>query len=130
MGTPTVADTDALIDYFSGRDPMAGRVRTLLAAGDLAVTTVSLFELACGARTPREMEDVRGLGNALLVLPLTNKAALEAAQVWQSLHDTGRALDTADTLIAGCCLASGLPLLTRNAEHFSRVRGLALAESP
>ncbi len=130
MGTPTVADTDALIDYFSGREPVAGRVRALLAAGDLAVTTVSLFELACGARTPREMEDVRRLGNALLVLPLTDRAAWEAARVWQNLRDVGRALDTADMLIAGCCLASGLPLLTRNAEHFRRVQGLALAEPP
>ena len=35
----------------------------------------------------------------------------------------------ADLLIAGCCLASGLPLLTRNTAHFSRVRGLKLVKA-
>ncbi|HEV2283658.1 MAG TPA: type II toxin-antitoxin system VapC family toxin [bacterium] len=127
MAAPVVCDTDALIDYFAGSGPLAPAVRGLLETGALAVTTITLFELACGARTPDKQADIRRLAGTARVLDVTPSAAWEAARVWRGLRDTGRPLNTADVLIAGCCLAEGLSLLTRNAEHFSRVPGLLLA---
>lgn len=130
MGALTVADTDALIDFFAGTDPMAGAVRALLEAGDLGVTTVSLFELGCGARRPDQQDDIRRLGQAAAVLPLDEAAAWQAAGAWRHLRRAGQSLATADLLIAGCCLAAGVRLLTRNASHFGRVPGLLLAPHP
>ncbi len=127
MAAPIVCDTDALIDYFAGAGPLVPAVRRLLERGTLAVTTVTLFELACGARTQDERGDIRRLSTTARILDVTPAAAWEAARVWRHLRETGRPLNTADVLIAGCCLAEGLSLLTRNTEHFSRVPGLALA---
>lgn len=127
MAAPVVCDTDALIDYFAGAGPLAPAVRQLLETGTLAVTTITLFELACGARAAHEQADIRRLAGAARTLDVTPAAAWEAAQVWRHLRDAGRPLNTADVLIAGCCLAAGLSLLTRNSEHFSRVPRLVLA---
>jgi len=127
MAAPVVCDTDALIDYFVGSGPLAPAVRSLLETGTLAVTTITLFELVCGARTPDEQADIRRLSGTARTLDITPAAAWEAARVWRLLRGAGRTLNTADVLIAGCCLAEGLSLLTRNSEHFLRVPGLALA---
>jgi predicted nucleic acid-binding protein len=127
MADPVVCDTDALIDYFAGSGPLVARVRSLLESGALALTIVTVFELACGARTEEEEADVRRLLSAAQVLDLTPAAAWEAARVWRHLRSAGRSLNTADVLTAGCCLAAGLSLLTRDAGHYSRVPGLRLA---
>jgi predicted nucleic acid-binding protein len=127
MEAPVVCDTDALIDYFVGAGPLAPAVRKLLEKGSLAVTTVTLFELACGAGTADEQADIRRLSGVARTLDLTPAAAWQAAQVWRQLREAGQSLNIPDVLVAGCCLAEGLALLTRDSEHFGRIPGLTLA---
>jgi predicted nucleic acid-binding protein len=124
--TQVVVDTDVLIDYFAGVTPSAEAVVRLLGEDRLATTTLTLFELACGAQTPEQLQDIELLLQATHLLTLDAPAALRAGAVYRELRERGELLGTADLLIAGCCLAEELPLLTRNIEHFSRVRGLAL----
>jgi len=62
----------------------------------------------------------------VLVLPVTHGAADVAAGANRYLARRGQAIAVPDTLIAGVRIAHGLPLLTRNREHFSRVPGLEL----
>lgn len=53
-----VADTDVLIDALHGRDT-DDRVAAALAAGSLATTTISAFELESGARSAAARQAVR-----------------------------------------------------------------------
>jgi predicted nucleic acid-binding protein len=126
MGRDTVVDTDVLIDYFSGVSPSAEAIARLLREERLAVTALTLFELACGAQTEEQLQDLELLTRAAHLVSLDGPSALRAGAVYRELRAAGQLLEIADLLIAGCCLADGLPLLTRNTEHFSRVRGLKL----
>ena len=65
------------------------------------------------------------LGPAV-VLPVTRGAADIAASANRYLARKGQALAAPDTLIAGVCIAHGLPLLTGNTKHFGRVPGLEI----
>ena len=123
-----VVDTDVLIDYFSGAEPAAEAVARLLAEDRLAVTAVTLFELACGVSTEEQLRDLELLTQAALVVALDGYAALRAGVVYRDLRTRGKLVGMADLLIAGCCLAAGFPLLSRNREHFGRVRGLKLLQ--
>ena len=121
-----IVDTDVLIDYFSGAGPAAEAVAKLLAEDRLAVTTLTLFELACGVRTKEQLGDLELLTQAALVVALDSYAALKAGAVYRELRAQGKLIGVTDLLIAGCCLATGMALLSRNLEHFGRVRKLKL----
>ena len=122
-----VADTDVLIDFLAGVEPLASRVGDEIEAG-LATTAVTRFELRAGVRSSRQERAVAGLLEALVVLPLDALAADRAAAVRLKLEKAGIGIGMADSLIAGIALAQGATLLTRNRRHFERVEGLKLAD--
>jgi predicted nucleic acid-binding protein len=122
-----LADTDVLIDFLAGIEPVASRVSGEIGAG-LATTAVSRFELRAGARGARQEKAVASLLDALAVLPLDSASADRAAAVRRRLEKGGIGIGMADSLIAGIALVHGAVLLTRNRRHFSRVDGLRLAD--
>jgi predicted nucleic acid-binding protein len=124
-----VVDTDILIDYFAGISPGAEAVERLLHEDRLALSTLTLFELACGSRTEDQLQDMQFLAQAAHLIPLDAGAALQSGGIYRDLKAKGRLIETADLLIAGCCLAAGLPLLTRNVGHFRRVSKLKLVQA-
>ena len=121
-----VADTDVLIDALEkGRGPAAERVARLLRRGELATTAVTLYELTAGPRTTvAQLELLQVALGPAVVLAVTRGAADIAASANRYLARKGQALAVPDTLIAGVCIAHGLPLLTGNTKHFGRVPGL------
>ena len=123
-----VADSDVLIDGLRGRDPWRRRIAGELAAGRLATTTISVFELSSGVRAGDEPERrrVEALLAAMAILPLDAAAATDAAAIRRLLESKGQPLATADYLIAGICRSRSAVLLTRNRQHFERVPGLIL----
>jgi len=123
-----VADTDVLVDALDKeREPAASRIAALIRRGELATTAVSLYELTAGPRTTAEqLELLHSELGPVPVLAVTRGAAELAGAVNRMLARRGEAIAIPDTLIAGVCIAHGLPLLTRNVQHFGRVPGLAL----
>ncbi len=122
-----VADTDVLIDFLAGIEPIASRVAEEIESG-LATTAVSRFELRAGVRGVAQDRAVTGLLDALGVLSLDSAAADAAAAVRRKLERDGVGIGMADSLIAGIVLAHGATLLTRSRRHFARVEGLRLAD--
>lgn len=53
-----------------------------------------------------------------------------AGDIYARLERTGDRIGVQDALIAGICRRFELPLATRNARHFRRVRGLRLIDVP
>jgi len=122
-----VFDSDVLIDALRGRKRAMERVALELRTGDVATTTVNVFELASGARTQEERDKVQALLAPFRVLSFDRPAAREAAEARRNLEAAGQSIGMADYLIAGICLSRNGILVTRNREHFARVPGLKLS---
>jgi len=121
-----VADTDVFLDFLEG-EGAHDRVATLLRAGRLATTAVTVFELWRGLQADADRDLARRALRGVRVYDLTEAAAKRAAEVHQRLKT--RPIGERDTLIAGVCLAIGRPLLTANVRHFRRVPGLEVVQA-
>ena len=115
-----VADSDVLIDALHGVEPARAQIAEAIAAGNLATSALTVFELCVGARNEAERDAIDALLAPLPVLPLDGGAARVAAAVERDLSRKGLRVGFADALIAGTCLATGSSLLTRNSRHFGR----------
>jgi len=120
-----IADTDVLIDFLLGAQPMADQVSSLRRSDNLQTTAITCFELLAGARG-KLAQKTHDLMSFIPVLTLDRHSAARAALVRQSLESLGFPIGMADSLIAGIALANDLPLLTRNRKHFERIEGLIL----
>jgi len=121
-----VADTDVLIDFLRGRQPVADRIALELQSGSFGTTAVTAFELRSGAKSEQQRNAVTALLDALTILPLGSLEANAAAEIRLTLEARGEGIGMADYLVAGICLSRRAVLLTRNRKHFGRVPGLAL----
>ena len=125
-----VIDTDVLIDALHSKGTAGTRLAVAIERGTVATTVVSAFELLAGARSRPQRERVEKLLGALAILPLDEVAGRRAADVRRDLESKGVSIGMGDCLIAGVCLSASLPLVTRNREHFARVRELVLDTLP
>ena len=122
----TIADTDVLIDFLTGKGE-ADTVERLLTRGALRTTVISRFELLSGAKSPKQLARLVQLLAALPTLVLDDSAADAASEIRRTLERSGNAIGVADSLIAGIVTSNGGTLLTRNRRHFERVPGINLA---
>lgn len=124
-----VADTDVLIDFAAGREPVAGVVAEAIRGRRLATTAITRFELRLGMtgsnHRTRRLEDILGV---LPVFALDAEAADRAAAIRRHLQARGDDIGMADSLIAGVVLRHGGELMTRNRRHYERVEGLRLVD--
>lgn len=121
-----LADTDVLIDYLAGTQPVADQVQAYAQSDVLQTSAITCFELLSGAREGKRGDRVRRLVAAIPVLSLDRQAAARAAVARQQLARSGFSIGMADSLIAGIALENNLPLLTRNRKHFEHIEGLRL----
>lgn len=123
-----IADTDALVDFVEGAGA-AAQVDELLSKGNLATTAVNVYELFRGCESDDERAELRRALRGVRVYPVNAPAAKRAAEVDRELARRGAGIGERDTLIAGVALATGLPLLTGNADHFRRVAGVRVLKA-
>lgn len=123
-----LVDTDVLIDALRGREPSLGRIREGLERDALATTTITVFELASGARDETQARSIADLLAAVRLVPFDVEAAHASAEIRQRLEGSGLKIGMADYLIAGVAVSRSWPLLTRNQKHFERVPDLRLVE--
>lgn len=122
----TVFDTNFFVSLL--RD----RAGTLKAEADMVehpkTTTINVYELYYGARRSMNPETsilkVDSLLKSIDILGFDKPAALKAADIQAELMDSGRPVNILDVLIAGIVMANNEEILTRDSEHFSRIKGL------
>ncbi len=121
-------DTDFLVAVLRGKKEAQNRMDDLDREGRQATTSVSAFELFYGAYKSEESENNLEKTNALLsrmdVLPLDVSSSDKAGKILADLAKEGGLIDFRDALIAGISVANSLPIMTRNKDHFSRIKGL------
>ena len=96
--------------------------------GRHSTTALNAFEVYYGAYRSRRREvnvkEAKRILARLEVLPLREDSAEEAGRISADLEVKGVPLDFRDVLIAGISLTNRLKIITRNKEHYSRIRGL------
>lgn len=115
-----VLDSDVLIDaYEMGVEKLNG----------MRTTCVSLYEFIRGlSYLGKQAGEYKAyLERYLDVLPLDNRAVLQASVLYGTLKRRGTPVEDPDLLIASMCIAKGLPLVTGNAKHFERFREFGLS---
>jgi len=87
-----LADTDVLIDFLAGIEPIVRQASAYAAAERLQTTAITCFELLSGAREGRRGERVRKLVATLPVVPLDRKAGRSspASRARRRNHRNGR----------------------------------------
>jgi len=128
LETIVILDTDVIIDFFSGIEPIASTAANLIKQNRLALTSVSVFELYAGITGKKRLKQINDLISAIPVLPLKKEDAKIASQVYTDLKKGGKLIGNQDILIAGICINHDTPLLTRNIKHFSVIPRLKIYE--
>ncbi len=119
-----LVDSDLWIDFFAGADPGAKAVARLLGERRAALSVISVFELACGAQRPRQIEQIETLVSTIEPMVLTRDAARRAGEYYLQLRSRGRLIGNQDLMIAATAAELDVAVLTRNIDHFSRIVGL------
>jgi predicted nucleic acid-binding protein len=120
-----LVDSDVLIEHLRGKT--AARdwlVRARQSSGPLAISEVSLTEIAGGMRQPERREVMRLLGSTQR-FEVTEQVTWRAATLTQQYRRSHSGIGLGDYLIAATALTEGLEIATLNIRHYPMFPGLA-----
>ena len=119
-----LVDSDIPIEHLRGkaeaRDWLVGARNS---SGPLAVSVVSLTEIAGGMRSPERREVMRLLGS-MQRFEVTEQVAWRASTLMRQYRRSHSAIGLGDYLIAATALTEGLELASLNVRHYPHVRGV------
>lgn len=121
-------DTDVIIWYLRGREPIRVWVHELSKYEVPCCSALSVTEVVAGMR-PKEEPATREFLQALRVIDVDRRIAWHAGELISSCGRRGITLDFVDATIAATCLRHRLALATYNVKHYP-IRELRLAQSP
>jgi tRNA(fMet)-specific endonuclease VapC len=124
-----LVDSDVLVAYLKGRQDAVTLLQQLFSEG-LAISATTFGEIAegiyYGTDSKQHEAAFRRLLRGLTVLSVNRQVAARFAQLRGELRQQGQLIPDADLLIASTALRHTLVLVTRNRQHFERIRGLQL----
>jgi tRNA(fMet)-specific endonuclease VapC len=127
----TIIDTDILIDFLRNRPEVVAFVTQMeQKKARLATTAINAFELYYGAHKSKQaahtLQATKILLDRLVLFPLTPRSAQRAGHIYAQLESEGQPIGLRDTFIAAIALTRKYTLVTRNTEHFKKVKGLTI----
>ena len=120
-----LVDSDVLIEHLRGN--AAARewlVQARRSSGPLAISVVSLTEIAGGMRSPERREVMRLLGS-MQRFEVGEQVAWRAATLMREYRRSHSGIGLGDYLIAATALTEGLELATLNVGHYPMFPELA-----
>jgi len=121
-----IVDTDVVIDFFNGVSPGAEVMSSLISRQEVALTSISVFELCAGIEGKRRLNQIETLIQSVTILPLDVIEAVIAGKIYTQLKSKGQLVGTHDILIAATCVANSVPLYPKNVAHFSKIEDIQI----
>lgn len=122
-----ILDTCVLVDIIRGKRKDLDEKTAGLDIGNCAIADLTVFELLCGveksACKEKNRETVSKLLNYFPKRPVAAGFEYSAKEKCR-LEKEGLSIEDIDLLIGCLCAAEGVPLVTSNSKHLSRIRGL------
>lgn len=125
-----ILDTSILMEHLRKRNKRKSILFNIIDSYLLHAPTLVEFELYAGAVDAAKRQDVQCLLASCVILPLTPEIARHAAHLYQQLGQSNPDTNVRDLLIASTAIVHGYPLMTLNAEPFSRIDTLDLLTPP
>jgi tRNA(fMet)-specific endonuclease VapC len=125
-------DTDVLIDYLRKPSPEIRRLMDCVFEKRLnaCITSINAFEIWFGAfLAPEKAQLARcteGFLNQFEILDFDYESSVEAGRVLADLRKRGDPIEFRDLFVGCVCVVEGMPLVTRNLKHYSRIPGLKI----
>jgi predicted nucleic acid-binding protein len=111
-------DSDVLIEHLRGNtDARDWLVQARRTSGPLAMSVISMTEIAGGMRSPERREVMRLLGS-MQRFEVTEQVAWRAATLMREYRRSHSGIGLGDYLIAATALTEGLELATLNVRHY------------
>jgi tRNA(fMet)-specific endonuclease VapC len=125
-------DTNICIALIRKKPPKILKHLTVLAAGEVGISSITLAELRYGAaKSADEGKNAAALEEFLLPLEIADfdaAAALAYGRVRASLEKAGTPIGPLDTQIGAHALSLGTTLVTNNLREFRRISGLKVED--
>ena len=125
-------DTNICVFLMKNKYPEATRRLLSHDPSEIAVSSVTVYELAYGAAKSKWPEKNRNSVNMFLapftILPFDACDAIMAGRIRQMLEAAGTPIGPYDLQIAAQGLARGLVVVTHNTGEFSRVANLQITD--
>jgi predicted nucleic acid-binding protein len=128
---PSMLDTDILSEFLRGNGRVISKVdEHLKEYGFINLSIITYYEILNGLLykdARKQLAIFEEFIELNKVIPLTIPMAKTAAKIQADLRKKGAEIGHTDTLIAGIAMTSGFQLITKNTEHFRRIKGLEFA---
>ena len=116
-----LVDSDVIIDFFAGAQPSANLLARLLVKHEALISSVSVFEILAGVTGKKRLRQIEELLSIVPVIDFDQLAAEKAAEIYTRLKKKGTLVGNQDIFLAAAASYAGVPVLTRNVEHFKRI---------
>lgn len=127
MEPPRVlADTSVIIDFLRKEDKKKSVLWRIRARHECAMSSITLFELQCGVKTERHVEDIDKLCKLIRIIPFDNEIADISSIIYQDLKRKNVLIEFRDIFIAATAIAENLCVATLNRKHFERIIDITL----
>nr|VFJ53758.1 MAG: hypothetical protein BECKFW1821A_GA0114235_10449 [Candidatus Kentron sp. FW]VFJ58524.1 MAG: hypothetical protein BECKFW1821B_GA0114236_10428 [Candidatus Kentron sp. FW] len=129
MAAPGVlTDTSVIIDFLRKKDKRNSALWGIRESHVCFMSSVTLFELQCGAVTERHFEDIGKLAKWIGTIPFDDEIAGISSIIYQRLKREHALIEFRDIFIAATAIAENLCVATLNTKHFKRIREIDLLE--
>lgn len=128
-----LADTN-ILGYFARRThpPLQQRMQHAIQRQEIAISVITRAETQLGlaplAANDRRRQSIGRMLEEIPALPWSAEAADRYGEIAAQLQKSGRVVGEMDAMIAAHALVLGLPVVTHNTRHFSRIPGLRLED--
>ena len=121
-------DSDCVIDYLNGRKEavdIVGKYKE-----EIVATEITVFEVFYGIHARKDFSEeeeviAEEFFNSIYVFPFDNGCGEKSAKILARLKKEGKLIEQNDCFIAAIVLNKGIDgIITRNKEHFSKIKGL------
>jgi len=126
----TCFDTDALTCYLKASPKAVNKVNELADVGEFVhITSITMYEILKGLRHKGNIQTERkfiAFLEKVEVIPLCDRAVVEAAEIYAQLRKKGVTIGDADIFIAAIVKVNNGWLVTNNTKHYQNIEGLWL----